>query len=74
MFVYANGFHVSVKNDQSEVLIRFVQNAPAFERDAEDVCNTQQEVVSSVVLSGSAAKDLVSMIQGLMDRGAEVAE
>ena len=30
MFIYANGFHVSVKDDQSEVLIRFVQNSPAY--------------------------------------------
>lgn len=70
MFIYANGFHVSVKDDQSEVLIRFVQNSPAYGDASGSSTSTgvEQEIVSSIVVSGDLAKGLVSTIQELFEK------
>lgn len=75
MFVYANGFHISVKDDHSEVLVRFVQNSPVYSSsDGGDASlvgvptGTQKEVVSSVVMSGRLAEEFVTTVQRLMNR------
>ena len=70
MFIYANGFNVSVKDDQSEVLIRFVQNSPSYTGHSDNSTPTvvEQEVVSSIVMSGKLTKGLVSAIQELFEK------
>ena len=70
MFIYANGFSVSVKDDQSEVLFRFVQNSPSYVGRSGDGSSTdvEQEIVSSIVMSGKLAKGLVSTIQELFEK------
>lgn len=70
MYAYANGFQISVKNDQSEVLLHFTQTSPVFSR-GEAPTETQEEVVSSVILSGNLAKELLKNMEELLCSDAE---
>ena len=65
MYAYANGFQISIKNDQSEVHILFTQSFPVFNR-GENPTETQEEVVSSVILSGGMAKELLKNMGELL--------
>ena len=46
MYAYANGFQISVKNDQSEVLLHFTQSSPVFSRGDNSI--TEQYIERSV--------------------------
>lgn len=70
MHAYANGFQISVKNDQSEVHFLFTQSFPVFNR-GEGPAETQEEVVSSVILSGAMAKELLKNMQDLLSADPE---
>ncbi len=69
MYIYANGFQVSAKSDQSEVLIRFLQTTPQFGTDENGETRpvgTQEEIVSSIIISGSMAHALIDNISNLL--------
>lgn len=65
MYTYANGFQLSVKNDKSEVLLRFTQAAPVLSREGA-ITDTQEEVVSSVIINGQLAKKLIDNLTELL--------
>lgn len=68
MYNYVNGFHLSVKSDNSEVLIRFIQTLPDLKTGANgEFIQTEmkEEVVSSVVLNGALANELLTKLQEL---------
>lgn len=74
MFSYTNGFHVTAKDDKSEILIQFIQTKPvlkASEAGRVDIVGTSEETVSSVIMSGSLAEDLVGKISALLSNGNE---
>lgn len=69
MYLYVNGYHVSVKNDKSEILIDFCQNSPTFVTDenGESQCNgINRETVSSIVLRNELAHELVSALSDML--------
>ena len=66
MYASANGFQISVKNDQSEVLLHFTQSSPVFSRGDNSITETQEEVVSSVILTGNLAKELLKNMEELL--------
>ena len=70
MYAYANGFQISVKSDQSEVLLHFTQSSPVFSR-GENSTEMQEEVVSSVILTGNLAKELLKNMAELLSSAAE---
>lgn len=72
MFSYANGFHVTAKDDKSEILIQFIQTTPVLnvgDAGRVDIVGTTEETVSSVIMSGSLAEDLVGKISALLSDG-----
>lgn len=72
MFTYTNGFHVTAKDDKSEILIQFIQTTPVLKVDETgkvDIVGTNEETVSSVIMSGALAEDLVSKIRDLLSDG-----
>lgn len=74
MFNYTNGFHVSAKDDKSEVLIRFMQTTPVLDiGDAgrADIVGTTQEEVSAVIMNGALAQDLMEKLGALLSEGAK---
>lgn len=72
MFNYANGFHVTAKDDKSELLIQFMQTTPVLnigESGKADIVGTTEEVVSSVIMNGALAQDLMEKISALLSDG-----
>lgn len=72
MFNYTNGFHVSSKDDKSEVLIRFLQTTPVLnigEAGRADIVGTTEEVVSSVIMNGALAQDLLDKLSAILNEG-----
>lgn len=68
MFNYANGFHVTVKDDKSEVLIQFIQTTPVLktsESGKVEITDTNEEAVSSVIMNRTLAEDLIVKISAL---------
>lgn len=68
MFNYANGFHVTVKDDKSEVLIQFIQTTPVLktsESGKVEIIDTNEEAVSSVIMNRTLAEDLIGKISAL---------
>lgn len=71
MFIYANGFQVSVKDDKSELLIRFTQTSPVFNRSiapGAEIREVNEEVVASIVLNGALAEAFASNVQELIKK------
>ena len=73
MFIYANGYNVSVKNDQSEVIIRFTQSTPVFSGKTDSangshITDVQEEVVSSIIMNGGLAASLVRDIGNMLSK------
>ena len=68
MFNYANGFHVTVKDDKSEVLIQFIPTTPVLktcESGKAEIIDTNEEAVSSVIMNRTLAEDLIGKISAL---------
>lgn len=70
MFNYTNGFHVSAKDDKSEVLIQFLQTTPVLsigDAGRADIVGTTEEKVSSVIMNGALAQDLMDKLGALLN-------
>ncbi len=62
MNIYTNGFRCSLKNDEQEFLVQFLQGSPKYNED-DEIIGTETEVVASVVMTLDNATALAKLIE-----------